>query len=151
VVRLNKLVFSTILLLVCLIANLTQADIYQWTDENGKVHFSDKPPRDQHAENITDTTDHINTDTSARERKKVGELFAPPTAEEKRYQQQQAQNLAKEKQAKQQYCERLNKELRFFKNERFYWVDDKGNSSDASEDERRDIIGKLEKAIKENC
>jgi len=55
-----------VVLLVCsslLSATLSQstlADIYQWTDENGKVHFSDKPPRDRQVTNISHTTTHIN-------------------------------------------------------------------------------------------
>jgi len=28
----------------CLLVSLAWADVYKWTDENGKVHYSDQPP-----------------------------------------------------------------------------------------------------------
>jgi len=31
-------------LLVCLLAGPALADMYKWTDENGKTHYSDQPP-----------------------------------------------------------------------------------------------------------
>jgi hypothetical protein len=67
-----------------LLAVASSAEVYRWTDEHGRVHFSDKPPRDQQAENISDETRSVNVDTSSAERKKLNQLFAPETAEEKR-------------------------------------------------------------------
>ena len=140
-----------VLLIATVFSVLTYADIYQWTDESGKVHFSDKPPRNQQAENITDQTKHINQDSGAREREKMADLFAPPTAEEQRYEQQQAQGATQAQLEKEKYCENLRKELKFFTTQRFYWVDEDGNPSNATEVERKEMIKKLEQTIQKNC
>ncbi|MBM95792.1 MAG: hypothetical protein CMI09_08090 [Oceanospirillaceae bacterium] len=35
-----------------LISGLTQAEVYQWRDENGNLHFSDEPPENQKSEQV---------------------------------------------------------------------------------------------------
>lgn len=47
------------LALLLAIATALQAEIYQWTDSNGKVHFSDSAPATQAAKAVT--LDNINT------------------------------------------------------------------------------------------
>lgn len=42
-------------------ADFAQADIYKWTDSNGKVHYSDAEPAEQKAETVN--VDNINTFT----------------------------------------------------------------------------------------
>ncbi|MBL1141535.1 MAG: DUF4124 domain-containing protein [Proteobacteria bacterium] len=32
------------LVLILLISNVSYAEVYKWVDENGKIHFGDKPP-----------------------------------------------------------------------------------------------------------
>ena len=39
-------------LLFLAVMSVASAEIYKWTDENGKVHFSDKPPTIEKAETI---------------------------------------------------------------------------------------------------
>lgn len=43
-----------VLLLLMFVSADMSAGIYKWTDENGKVHFSDKPPLEQKAEQINE-------------------------------------------------------------------------------------------------
>jgi len=35
---------NTCLLMLCAMTLTATADVYKWTNANGKVHFSDKPP-----------------------------------------------------------------------------------------------------------
>ncbi len=44
--------FGILLLAVLAAINPATAEIYRWTDENGKVHFSDRPARDHASETI---------------------------------------------------------------------------------------------------
>lgn len=127
------------------------ADVYQWTDENGKVHFSDKPPANQSAENITDITKPINIESNTTEREKIRDIFAPLTEEEQRYQEQEAQGRTREQLRKQQQCAELRKRLNFFQTQRFYWVDDSGKETNATEAERQEAISALQKAINDKC
>ena len=42
-----------LLLLVCLLlAPASGADIYRWTDAEGRIHYSDKPPADRKAKQV---------------------------------------------------------------------------------------------------
>lgn len=47
--------------LMFLLASPTQAGTYKWIDENGAVHFGDKPPQQVNAEEVTL---HVNTYTN---------------------------------------------------------------------------------------
>lgn len=42
----------TLILLSVFLIGLAEAEIFRWMDENGKVHFSDKPPKTHSAESI---------------------------------------------------------------------------------------------------
>ncbi len=49
----NKMVkLACLLLLLLLFVADSAAEIYKWTDENGKVHFSDKKPRDLESKEV---------------------------------------------------------------------------------------------------
>jgi hypothetical protein len=127
------------------------AEIYRWTDENGRVHFSDKPPRDQQAEKIGDKTRPVNVDTSRAEREKLNKLFAPETPEEQQLRRQREARLAAQAEKRRVECENARRELRFFTEERFYWVDEQGRTSNASEQERQQVIDRLSQAIQQHC
>ncbi|WP_078120890.1 glutaredoxin domain-containing protein [Thiosocius teredinicola] len=50
-----------------LVTSAAPADIYRWTDANGKVHFTDKPPVDQQTEKVevrVNTYESVSYDTS---------------------------------------------------------------------------------------
>lgn len=134
-----------------LMAVAAAAEVYRWTDENGRVHFSDKPPRDGQAENISDETRSVNVDTSRAERKKLNQLFAPETPEEKRLRQQGESQSTAQAEKRRVECENARRELRFFREERFYWVDDEGNAANASEQERQQMIDRLSTVIQQHC
>jgi len=42
----NKLAIAALIFSLVFSSKFINAEIYQWTDKNGKVHFSDKPPKD---------------------------------------------------------------------------------------------------------
>lgn len=48
--RIKLLAMSTLLLLTVSASPL--AEIYKWTDKNGKVHFTDNPPNNQQVEKV---------------------------------------------------------------------------------------------------
>lgn len=127
------------------------AQIYRWTDEDGKVHFSDKPPRDREAEDISDKARSVNIDSSGEERDKLNRLFAPEAPEEKQARREREAQQKAEQQEHQARCQNARQELRFFEEERFYWVDDEGNSENASEAERQEVVAHIREAIQRHC
>lgn len=48
----NKGLFYLLLVLFICNSGLSMAEIYKWTDANGKVHFSDKPPTNKNVETL---------------------------------------------------------------------------------------------------
>jgi len=48
----NKGLFYLLVTLLICTSGLSMAEIYKWTDANGKVHFSDKPPINKNVETI---------------------------------------------------------------------------------------------------
>lgn len=58
-------------LLLCSLASLVQADVYRWTDPDGRTHFGDKPPRGADTEQVQI---RINTYTSPQ-------IIPPPAGE----------------------------------------------------------------------
>ncbi|MCP5439966.1 MAG: glutaredoxin family protein [Chromatiaceae bacterium] len=58
-----------LLLFVCVaLSNAAHAEIYRWVDENGKVHFSDKPSWSHSSEQVTlriNTYEGVTYDTSS--------------------------------------------------------------------------------------
>lgn len=44
---------SSLLLLLLTISPVTQADLYKWVDENGKIHYGDSPPDNAKLKKIT--------------------------------------------------------------------------------------------------
>ena len=43
----NKYIFKLCLLVISLLPVFSQADIYKWVDEKGKIHFSDEKPKNE--------------------------------------------------------------------------------------------------------
>jgi Na+-transporting NADH:ubiquinone oxidoreductase subunit NqrC len=54
-----------VLLCVCLACSVVSADVYKWVDENGKVRFSDKQPKENSAEKIDEALKKTNVDSAS--------------------------------------------------------------------------------------
>jgi len=81
-----KWFFYSFLILMC--ANI-QAEVYRWTDANGKVHYGDKKPKST-AEDITEKVKQTNVDTSTAEHQKLETLFRKENEADREYQREQA-------------------------------------------------------------
>jgi glutaredoxin len=78
----QKTVFLLFALLSCVVMQ-AQSGIYKWTDENGKVHFSDAAPENLNAESIQ--VSEINTfeNVSIADAPDWNGFFKPPKANAK--------------------------------------------------------------------
>ena len=90
-------IFNTSLSVLCAIAFMfsitpVQAKLYKWTDENGKVHYSDKVPP-QHSKH---KRDELNEQGIT-----VKKIAAPKTAEQLKKEEQQAKIRAEQKRKEQ--------------------------------------------------
>ncbi|MBU3068489.1 DUF4124 domain-containing protein [Aestuariicella sp. G3-2] len=138
--------------LACLLVMFgsASAEIYQWRDASGKLHFSDKKPKQQAAKDISDTLGDINVDQSAVEREKLERLFKPETPEEKALRQQEAGRQAYREEKRKEQCEQARNYLDALKGP-VYFVREDGSSYDISEAERRQRVVALQAQIRQYC
>lgn len=127
-----KLIYIAI---VAILANLAQAEVYRWTDADGKVHFSDKKPQ-TNAEDITAKVNKQNLDTSTEERNKVSQIFRKENDEDRQFYQQQENQRIQERDEKNKRCQDAKAYMKSIKG-RVQFIDDAGNPIYVTEQERQ--------------
>ena len=131
----------------------TAGEIYKWTDENGNVHYEDRPVGTTGMERVdivsqnTDNTvvqARLDADRKARaaSRQVASEAPAEMTKEEMR-----AEQLARQEKC-QQYRSQLES---FLRSQRLYKEDDAGEREYLSEDEIMAARSRVEGQIQEYC
>ena len=101
-----------LVLLLCL-TPLSQAAIYRWVDENGKIHFSDKQPENNAtAQDISGELRPLNNDSSTTETEKLKAVFQGATPEEKAFNARQKAEQEKQYLHKQRDCQKARNQLR---------------------------------------
>lgn len=102
------------LLIVCLmLCQHAGAEIYKYTDENGKVHFTDSPPLEVTPE-ILEIGEPVNQGIPAPDKKAAEALFEQDKIRQeelRRERIQAARQREKEKASKQLACEKAKSDL----------------------------------------
>lgn len=107
-----------LLALLALSALPARAEIYRWTDSQGRVHFGERPQ--QGAQRVEVDPQIVERDEQVREREANMQRLQEVRGEERaKQQQQQAEELARQK----AYCDRLNNELARY-DKRIYWYEE---------------------------
>ena len=128
-------------------------EIYKWTDEDGNVHYEDRPVGKtdmEHVDVVSRNTDNtvvqarLDADRAARaaSRQVASEAPAEMTKEEVRAEQQ----------ARQEKCMQYRSQLEsFLRSQRLYKEDDAGERAYLSEDEIMAARSRVEGQILEYC
>lgn len=128
-------------------------EIYKWTDEDGNVHYEDRPVGKtdmEHVDVVSRNTDNtvvqarLDADRAARaaSRQVASEAPAEMTKEEVRAEQQ----------ARQEKCMQYRSQLEsFLRSQRLYKEDDAGERAYLSEDEVMAARSRVEGQIQEYC
>lgn len=139
-----------LVLLLCLIP-LSQAAIYRWVDENGKVHFSDKQPENNAtAQDISGELRPLNNDSSTTETEKLKAVFQGETPEEKAFNSRQQLEHEKQRLLKQQACQKARNQLSIMRG-RVAFEDAEGHEIIISEEERQQQAKRLERQVELRC
>ena len=126
----------------------TYAEIYKWTDKDGKVHYGDKKV-DKKAEDITDSVKKPNIDTSTEEHQKLETVFRKENAADRAYKAQQAMpDPAAENHERR--CADANDRLSKLEG-RVNFIDENGKVIKTSEQEREARAGEMRKILADNC
>lgn len=137
----NRFLFC-FLMMSCMV---THAEVYRWTDANGKVHYSDKRPKTA-AEDITEKVKQTNVDTSTAEHQKLETLFRKENEADREFKKEQARPnaelLIRCKEAR-DYLNTISGRVQF--------IDKDGKAVTVTEEERKQKVIETQALIKERC
>ena len=130
-----------------LLPSLALAEVYRWTDANGRVHFGETPQAG--AVQVEVKPQVIQRDAATAEREVRTERFFAARREE----QQQADAISRQAQAKQaQDCQRLrDSQAQLGQGGTFYKDDGKGGRSYYSDEEIDAARRRLSAQVAERC
>ena len=129
-------------------------EIYKWVDEQGNVHYGDRPTAKNDAEVVALT--YRRTDSGSVQKRVATQGEAEAAREEKRAaraeEKQAAEAAAAEAEAKQQRCETYRARLEtFVQSRRLYREDGQGERVYLDETETNAARQRVEELIAENC
>ncbi len=166
--RLTKPLYTTLLLVVTLHAPGAAAQIYKWVDENGNVHFGDKP-RDAGKASAAQEVEVKEAYTpseqpGAPENSQLQSEEALKKSHEIRRQEQREREEAEKaaaaakKEKKQRYCTELETEYRKLTEmhlidgrRTYYYIKGKDGKSVTASEQRRYVEGLEKKAEEAGC
>lgn len=152
---LAKILLSAVIFLLTL---TTQAKVYKWTDENGKVHYSDKPI-DKKSEQIKMQRQPTDAEV-LRARQRASSLIqhqnkfqsiADEDARDKQLVDQKSENKRVETMKACKEAKRLI--MTYSSGRRIFTMDENGKKiyKGYTDDEKNQMIAELQKSVKENC
>ncbi len=135
---------KTLLLLLTLLPGLLMADkIYKWTDTNGTVHFSHKPPQHSQSADVLDLPEFPSIHGSSDARA-VAEIVEKRSDTETSQVSEQASLKA--------YCASLMSNMETLKNSPRVRVKKDNGEYDILDDEgRKSEMARIERLLQENC
>jgi len=155
--KFNKLIL--LLTAMMLLSMGHSAEIYRWVDENGKVHYSDKPPKGakkKAQQVIIDSTPEVaKKDTVARsasDRMAAANQWLSSTREKKEEKVAERDQAYQKKQQRIRDCKVLKRELKDFQNaDVVYDYDENGERFYLSEQERDKLIHNIKQKMTQTC
>lgn len=148
--RINSI--SIALLLILQQASLAaHADVYRWVDEEGIVHYSDKPKNLQSAEKIEIKMGSVLKDDNQQERMKKQKRLLSAIKEERNIKKQKQAEKRKVKKKRKLRCQQARNTLNNFDGRRLYNIDKDGNRVYLSDQAREQEAQRARDAITYWC
>ncbi len=132
------------------------SEIYKWVDEQGNVHYGDRPATADGASPEVVALTYRRTDSGAVQKRVAAHGEAEATREEQRAaradEKKAAADQAAEAEAKQKRCDTYRARLEsFVQSRRLYREDDKGEREYLDETETNAARQRVEELVAENC
>ena len=148
------------LALLCAVTAMTIAsgamanEIYKWTDENGTVHYGDRPSGASTEERLAMT--YTRTDNAAVQQRVQARVEATTARREARSAVAEAEEEAAEKEAmaaeRAERCDKARARLEgYLQSQRLYRMDDNGERVYLDDTQRENARQKAEEQITEYC
>ncbi|MCG8316342.1 MAG: DUF4124 domain-containing protein [Pseudomonadales bacterium] len=149
----GKLAVSWILIISLLAGNVA-AEVYKWTDEQGKVHYGDRPPHQQAAEVLdmpkvkSQKTPMISDQERLRRQRKLVDALR----EERELKEKQKKEAAEKQKKQAAYCSKLHaRVLDSERINRFYRYDEQGERQYFSDQDADKLRQKLKDKYASEC
>ncbi len=156
--KFNQRTLLIISLIACLTPLSQAGKIYKWVDENGKVHFSDKPPADQKkTESLTLETKSTEQPksqpaVSAQQRINEANKWLHSTRSKQQEKVQARDKAWNDKQKQIAECKVLKRELTDYENAGvIYDYNDKGERYHFNQQQREKFLTNLRNRIAKQC
>lgn len=135
------------LLYVLLIPSLAAAEIYRWTDAEGRVHFSERPQAG--AEPVQVRPQVVERDAATREREERAARYFDARRDE---QAQAASRVADAREKRQKACENLRSQKeQLDRGGSFFRVDERGERQYYSDEQIETFRRSLAEALNRDC
>lgn len=131
--------------------------VYKWVDENGKVHYGDRPPAKSTSKSVevAPATPSTGTAPTAAERaarqQQLLRAFAAERAERERARSEKKEALVEKKALRRKCARARDKVDRLRVASGVYDYDDQGNRQYLDEQQRAQLIERLNGEIARNC
>lgn len=137
-----------LLVLLLLVPAVASAEIYRWTDAQGRVHFSEKPGG-AGAEQVEVKPQVVERDAATREREERSQKYFDARRDERAQAESRAATARVERN---QECSRLRNQLQqISRGGRYFTTDANGERSYVSEDEVESARSRLSSQIAARC
>lgn len=146
-------VIRILITLLFLSPSIVQSEIYKWVDENGNVHFDDRPGGGNKEKiEIKTTNTSSSSDTELQERleqeKKLLEIYEEERQEKKLKKAEQREEKMK---LKKKCAEAKDYKRTLDESYGLYFLDEKGERVKLSAEEKDAELKELNKFINKNC
>lgn len=152
-----KIFITLILSSFYILTSISNAEVYKWVDENGKVHFSDKKiqPTAEEVE-IKSNNSSLNQlppqnpSNQTNSKQKYLDFLESERQEKQEQKEKKKQQAAKQK----RYCTNLKDQLQSYEEDRSLWYDldeETGKRNYISDDDLQKRINELREEINSRC
>lgn len=144
-----KLVTTLILLII---ATLSHAAMYKWTDEQGNTHYGEQPPNRQQAQNIAPPPPPASSSTDSSDRINALRAGIFKQSENSKKTKQAAREQAQDDKEHKEYCGGLRKRLATFKDRpRIRQKDKEGNYKYLGEEQKQKQQQEMQQRLTKDC
>lgn len=128
------------------------AEVYKWTDEDGRVHYGDKPPV-ENAETVEIQNPPSDHDPALQQRREKRRRLLEIYNEDRQSQQEQEEAARREREQRKRRCAQASERLQTTRDANFLYekTDDPQNPHVLSAAERQAEIERLRNAVKKWC
>jgi len=141
------------LMFVAVLLAPAEAEIFKWTDEQGRVHYGDHPPaEDARSVDIDPGTSTGSPVPSDAERREKTRRLLRAYDEERRIKQQQEQQQQAREAERRKRCARARDRLKQYRHAgALYDLDEQGNRQFLDHDQRRQAEARIARDVDKWC